>query len=92
MLKIKPLLADVLNVNKSAIAGMIKDAGQSTAEVTLAEKPTKGCVTLRIVEPWEQPVCGSDLLNMTGLNTMGDSQKPTPVTTVQIWLMSLAMM
>jgi putative DNA primase/helicase len=63
MLKIKPLLADVLNVNKSAIAAMIKDAGQPAAEDTPAEKPTKGSVTLRNVEPWPAPVCGSDLLN-----------------------------
>jgi hypothetical protein len=63
MLKIKPLLADVLNVNKSAIAAMIKDAGQPAAEDTPAEKPAKGSVTLRNVEPWPESVCGSDLLN-----------------------------
>jgi hypothetical protein len=63
MLKIKPLLADVLNVKPSAIAGMIKDAGQPASEDTPAVKPAKGSVTLRNVEPWPEPVCGSNLLN-----------------------------
>lgn len=64
MLKIKPLLADLLNVKESAISTMIKDAGQPAAE----EQPTvapgsKGNVTLRNVEPWKYPVKGDELLN-----------------------------
>ena len=63
MLKIRPLLADVLNVKPSAIDKMIKDAGQPAAEDKPAVKPAKGSVTLRNVEPWPESVIGSELLN-----------------------------
>lgn len=63
LLKMKPLLADVLNEKPSAIAAMIKDAGQPVAEDKPAVRPAKGSVTLRNVEPWTEPVSGSDLLN-----------------------------
>lgn len=62
MLKIKPLLAELLNVKESAIATMIRDAGQPTAEDMPTGKPANGAVSLRNVEPWLEPVCGNALL------------------------------
>ena len=63
MLKLKPLLADILNAKESAIGTMIKDAGQPAPENVSDSKPAKGSVTLRNVEPWEHPVNGAALLN-----------------------------
>jgi len=63
MLQLKPLLADILDVNGSAIGTMIKDAGHPSDVNMPQPKPAKGSVTLRNVEPWENPVKVDELLN-----------------------------
>lgn len=62
MLKLKPLLAEILNIAESRVGSMIKDAGKPASEHVPDARPTKGSVTLRNVEAWEHPVNGDELL------------------------------
>ena len=63
-LEMKPLLADLLGVSKSEVAGLVRDAGQPAIEVNhIPAPPEKGRVTLRNVEPWDKPVDGDELLS-----------------------------
>ena len=63
MLLLKPLLAGLLDVKETALAKMIKDAGQpAIVDNHIPATTEKGRVTLRNVEPWDKPVAGDGLL------------------------------
>lgn len=63
MLALKPLLSELLNVKESTLAGMIRDAGEpAIQDKHTPATPEKGRVTLRNVEPWDEPVGGDGLL------------------------------
>jgi hypothetical protein len=63
MLLLKPLLAGLLDVKESALAKMIKDAGQpAIVDSHIPATTEKGRVTLRNVEPWDKLVAGDVLL------------------------------
>jgi putative DNA primase/helicase len=61
MLKLKPLLAHLLGKKESAIAGLIRDAGRP-AEYASGEKLTERSTEALVLEPWPDPVIGTELV------------------------------